>query len=90
MHEIVITPEQWQKKADPLSSRAYSAFSMLRLGYVNSNAVFFARDATTEEIVSIDWLGYLAGIPDDIVPPEIWQKRAEDVIEMVNEWLLAE
>jgi len=87
MPEIKLTPEQWQKKAGPLSSRAYSAFSLLQLGYVNANCVYFARAATPEEIASIDWLGYLVGIPDEIVPVDVWQKRADDVIEMVNAWL---
>jgi len=83
-----ITSEQWQHKVAPLKNGAYSAFSLLQLGYVNANTVHFARGATPEEIAGIDWLGYLSGIPDDIVPPEVWASRAEDVVQLVNAWLV--
>jgi hypothetical protein len=87
MDEIIITDKQVKEKVLSLSEPAYFALMRLRRGCLNRYTAALARRSTAEEKENMDWIGYVGGIPDDEVPTEVWQKRTEDAIELVINWL---
>jgi hypothetical protein len=85
---ITCTAIQWTEKTHPLSTNAFMALELVKFGLLRPKAAInFARDAKPEELVELDWLNYLAGIPDGEVPPKIWEDRTEDIIQLINDWL---
>jgi hypothetical protein len=84
--ELIVTETQWEKLV-PLSLNASVAFFAVKWGLIDQ-AAFHARNVLSMETEKMDWLGYLAGIPVEEVPPEVWENRKEHVTELVNEWLM--
>lgn len=84
--QINPTEDQWEKTS-PLSLSANVAFWAVKWGMIRS-ASEYARNVNQDEIERMDWIGYLAGIPVEYAPDEVWAKREEDVTELVNEWLM--
>jgi hypothetical protein len=88
MIKINVCEEQWKEKIMPLSSYAYMAFMLLKFDRMSSQVVGFARKAKADELARMKWLGYLAGIPAEIAPQEVWERRTKEAAVMINEWLM--
>jgi len=88
MVEIICTYPQWTEKTHPLSTNAFMALELVKFGWTRKIApIWFAQAAKPAELAELDWLSYLAGIPDEKVLPEVWLQRQEDVIGLINDWL---
>ena len=87
MAEITVTPEQWRELVMPLSSAAFLAFILCKNGLVDRHAIGFARRAKAEEIAAIDWLGMLAGVPEES-PEWVIEDMGKSVMEEISGWLM--